>query len=69
MRLESTPPQCAVCGRQVDKFEWWRDPVRDVMLYRASCHGDSETVELRCFDLEDAISIEVLKAFYRKALK
>ena len=62
------PPQCSLCNRQVDKFEWFRDQSRDVMVYRAYCHGDVEEVRLSYFMLEDATDVQIITAFNKPRL-
>ena len=37
---------CAVCGRHVDKTEWWDDPCRAERVLRVYCHGAADEMRL-----------------------
>lgn len=61
-------PQCAVCRREIARWETWEDYADRAWRVRVWCHGESEITVLSHFDLMDAIKIEPGVAFAQKKL-
>lgn len=62
-------PECAVCGRPVERMESYEDPLRQRTHYVASCHGESERAWLnreQVLDLQRG-ALTVGPAFVRSA--
>jgi hypothetical protein len=55
-------PICAVCQKPVEKMEWFHNPITDVLVYRAYCHGDVQEIFLPHYMVEDS-AISVTTAF------
>lgn len=62
-------PTCAVCRRPVDRFTVTYDPTRDVRVFRADCHGETQEVALTPVYMLNADHIEMGLAFERSALR
>lgn len=44
--------RCAICDRLVNRIEAWHDQIRDVYVVKVYCHGDTDQMEIRPYDLE-----------------
>jgi len=62
-------PTCAVCRRPVDSFTVEYDPTRDVRVFRADCHGETQQVALTSVFMLNADHVEMGLAFERLALR
>lgn len=61
-------PTCAVCNKPVEKMEVFDDPMRQVRVYRAVCHGETQSAEIARFTMEDSLAISFARAFEREAI-
>lgn len=68
MSTVSVPPRvvCGMCGREVERVEWWRDDLRRTIEVRVYCHGEVDAAYLTDADLVARDTIAEAVAFRTK---
>lgn len=56
-------PICDVCNKPVERMETFNDPLSYTRTFRASCHGQTQQVQVSDQLAEEALAMKFIRAF------